>query len=533
MVNEALFCKRLLYLEWVQGEFAHNYFTADGAAVHARVDEEVALGGVDKPYKATSVWISSDALGVTAKIDTVEVDGGRVRVVEYKRGKTPDIPEGAYLPERAQVCLQVLLLRERGYDVEGADIYFAGSKRRVEIAITDELITETMTAIVTARQVCSDKKSPAPLVDSPKCVGCSLSSICLPDEVNASGEAGAGATIDGEIRRVHPLRDDRLPLHIQAQGARVGLSDDRIVVRDKKGEIASARIVHTSGVSIYGNAQISTQALRALMSEGIPVSFFTTGGWFCGRAAGHDSKNVDVRIAQFKTFADEGAALALARTVVATKIKNSRTMLRRNGEGDLDLMARLAADALGALSVESLLGIEGAAARAYFAGFSSMLKTELGFVIDGRSRRPPTDPVNALLSFGYALLVKDVTAACAQVGLDPMLGFYHRPRFGRPALALDLMEEWRSIVVDSAVISAVNGGEIEKSGFVISAGAVQMSPEVKKAFTHAYERRLDLVSTHPVFGYKISCRRALEVQARLLSRVLLGELNAYPAFEAR
>ena len=159
-------------------------------------------------------------------------------------------------------------------------------------------------------------------------------------------------------------------------------------------------------------------------------------------------------------------------------------------------------------------------------------KVEPAFELDGRNRRPPRDPVNAMLSFAYSLLTKEFAVTLETVGLDPMLGFYHQTRFGRPSLALDLMEEFRPIVADSVVVGVVNNGVLKpddsrgSTGVAIAAGG-------KKKFIEAYERRMDQLVTHPVFGYRISYRRVIEVQARLLGRLLLGEIEAYPSFRTR
>jgi CRISPR-associated protein Cas1 len=168
-----------------------------------------------------------------------------------------------------------------------------------------------------------------------------------------------------------------------------------------------------------------------------------------------------------------------------------------------------------------------------------MLKQEdeegspFAFDFTARQRRPPRDPVNALLSLGYSLLTKDLTIACAAVGFDPMIGFYHQPRFGRPALALDLMEPFRPLIVDSAVLQAVNTRMVSEKSFLRVAASVALTPEGRRAFFQAYEARMDTLITHPLFGYRISYRRLLEVQARLLGRYLEGALPEYPVFVTR
>lgn len=584
MVNEVLYCERLAFLEWVQGEWADNAFTVEGKHVHRRADAPGGklpppmTGGRAKeelPYRARSVWLSSEAFGVTAKIDIVEGDStGRVVPIEYKRGTVPDTADGAYAPERAQLCVQALLLREHGYVCDDAAIYFAGSRRRVSIPITEELTALTLAAVARAREIASSLEAPAPLDDSPKCNGCSLVGICLPDELNllrrlrgeppldpeidrldaddgglegalepdpwglAPKEAAASEGPADGLRRLHPSRDDRVPVYVQDPRSQIRLSGGRLVITGKDGAV-HARIMNTSQVAIYGNAQISTQALRALLERGIPISFHTGGGWLVGRAVGTESKNVELRLAQYRAASDPEFCLMVARELVASKVKNCRTLLRRNHANPdsvaLGQLKQLARKASGAEALDVLLGIEGSAARVYFGAFCGMFKG-VGldrFDLDGRNRRPPRDPVNALLSFAYSLLTKDFHQTIGAVGLDPLLGFLHQPRFGRPALALDLMEEFRPIIADSVVISAVNNGVVDRGSFVFTAGACNLVLPARRKVIEAYERRMDQLVRHPVFGYRISYRRVLEVQARLLGRVVLGELDQYPTFVVR
>jgi len=189
-----------------------------------------------------------------------------------------------------------------------------------------------------------------------------------------------------------------------------------------------------------------------------------------------------------------------------------------------------------AQSLEELLGIEGTAARRYFSEFRGMLKTDGAspdFDFDGRNRRPPKDPVNALLSLAYAMLAREWTVTLHAVGLDPFLGFYHQPRYGRPALALDVMEEFRPLIADSVVLTAINNGEVRSEDFIRRMGSVALTPEGRRRFIETYERRMSQEITHPVFGYQVSYRRILEVQARLLGRYLCGEIPEYPSFTTR
>jgi len=179
------------------------------------------------------------------------------------------------------------------------------------------------------------------------------------------------------------------------------------------------------------------------------------------------------------------------------------------------------------------LGIEGAAAEAYFSCLDGMLKNTQVFSFQNRNRRPPKDPVNAVLSYLYGILAKDLFSTLLAVGFDPYLGFYHQPRYGRPALALDMMEEFRSLIADSTAITLFNKEELTEKDFIKTGIGISLKPEAKKKVVGGYERRIQTEITHPIFGYKVSYCRVLEVQARLLSRVLSGELKAYPAFVTR
>lgn len=579
MVNEVLYCERLAYLEWVQGEFVDNHFTVEGRHAHRRADrpggklpeaagaDEVDGPEREGPVRARSVWLSSARLGLTAKVDVVEGDGdGSVVPVEYKRGAVPDVPHGAYLPERAQVCAQALLLREHGYRCEQGAIYFAKSRRRVAVPITGELVAATQAAIVRAQELAAQSTPPPPLVDSPKCYGCSLSEICLPDEVSLlrrlRGEpeladdgpdtglegpldpdpwqlAGPEPQPDARVRRLYPARDDRVPVYVLDPRSRLRLSGRELVITGPEGAV-SARLSNTSQVVVIGNAQITTQALRALFEAGIEVTFLSGGGWLLGRATGVASNNIELRMQQHRRADDASFCLQQARAFVVAKIKNSRTMLRRNVPAPdavvYSQLSQLARRAGRAEALQALLGIEGAAARVYFSAFTAMLKQPDGlgtFDFESRNRRPPRDPINALLSFAYSLLTRELVHATAGVGLEPLLGFYHQPRFGRPALALDLMEEFRPIVADSVVVTAINTGVVGARDFVVAAGSCNLTAAARRRVVAAFERRMDDEITHPWFGYRISYRRVLEVQARLLCRVISSELGTYPAFTTR
>ena len=234
MLNELAYCPRLFHLEWVQGEWADNVETVEGTHVHRRVDRPTAAGLVDagdsQPEVIRSVYLSDDALGMVAKIDLAEVHGQWVVPVDFKRSRAPKVPEGAYEPERVQLCAQGLLLRAHGYNCDRGYLYFAGSHRRVEIAFDEALVARTLSLRDEAVRV-AEGPIPEPLVDSPKCPRCSLVGICLPDEVNML--AGVEAR---PPRRIIPPKEDGLPLHVCTQGARMTKDGHELVIKTPDGD---------------------------------------------------------------------------------------------------------------------------------------------------------------------------------------------------------------------------------------------------------------------------------------------------------
>jgi CRISPR-associated protein Cas1 len=451
------------------------------------------------------------------------------------------VAEGAYEPERVQLCAQGLVLRENGFDCDEGVIYFAKSKERVTIPFDEALVRRTKELIEDLRGVTQQEGMPPPLEGSPKCVRCSLAGICLPDEVHLLKEMEAeGKEKAGAARKLVPTRDDQLPIYVVGQGETVRRRGDRLEFWSRDGKVGDARLREVAQLSLYGGVEITSPALAELLQRGVPVCHFSFGGWFYGISQGTVHKNVELRINQFDWAKSKDRSLEMARRFVSGKIRNCRTLVRRNDPDTkkskevLSALNRLAKEADEAENVESLLGIEGAAAQAYFSRFDGLLKSQAGvFSFENRNKRPPKDPANAVLSYLYGILVKDVFVTLLAVGFDPYLGFYHRPRYGKPALALDMMEEFRPLVADSTAITLFNNGELSEKDFVRRGVGVSMTPKGKRTVVSGYERRMSSEITHPIFGYKVSYRRVLEVQTRLLARVISGEIEEYPPFCTR
>lgn len=540
MLNEFAYCPRLCYIEWVQGEFADSVDTVDGRFQHRRVDAGTGkLPEEHEPIHARSVHLSGPEVGITCRIDLLEGEGKQVTPVDYKRGEAPDILEGAYEPDRVQLCAQGLVLRENGFVCDEGVAYFVRSKKKVQVRLDEALVRRTKELLSNLRAVAASGEMPPPLEDSPKCFRCSLAGICLPDEVNLLREGEAEEDVaKGKVRRLLPARDDQIPVYVVGQGNTVRKKGERLEIWSREGKVSEARIMETSQLCLYGGVEITTPAMVELMQRGVPVIHYSYGGWFQGICLGMTHKNVELRMRQFQCATSPRRAIAIARSMISGKIKNCRTLVRRNDPGVprelLALMAKLAKDAESASSSESLLGIEGAAAEAYFSRFDHLLKGGAeGFSFENRNKRPPKDPVNAVLSYLYGILVKDLFVTLLAVGFDPYLGIYHRPRYGRPALALDMMEEFRPLVADSTAVTLFNNGELSKKDFIRAGFGISLTPEGKKKVVGGYERRMETEITHPIFGYTVSYRRVLEVQARLLARVIAGEIRAYPAFCTR
>ncbi|NPV63057.1 MAG: CRISPR-associated endonuclease Cas1 [Methanotrichaceae archaeon] len=537
MLNEFAYCPRLCYLEWIDAEFVDNADTVDGRFQHRQVDANADPVPEEEAVHARSVFLTGEKVGLTCRIDLLEGDGKKVTPVDYKRGEAPDIPVGAYEPDRVQLCAQGLVLRENGFDCQEGSIYFVRSKKRVPVVFDKALVKRTRELISDLRKVAEKRQIPPPLEESPKCNRCSLAGICLPDEVNLLKEMESKREPKGIIRRLLPARDDATPVYVVGQGHSIRKKGDRLEIWSKGGKTSEARLREISQLNLYGNVEITTPAAVDLMQRGVPVLHFSHGGWFRGISAGHTHKNVELRIRQFQWAADRKKSLSIARLLISGKIKNCRTQVRRNDPEQsakaLETLEKLSKDARNASSIEKLLGIEGAAAEAYFARLDSLLKSDQGFTFQNRNRRPPKDPVNAVLSYLYAILAKEMFVTLLAVGFDPYLGFYHQPRYGRPALALDMMEEFRPIIADATAITLFNKGELSEKDFIKTGIGVSLTPKAKKKVIGGYERSIGAEITHPLFGYTVSYRRILEVQARLLSRILTGEIREYPAFLRR
>lgn len=551
-VAEFAYCPRLFYLMEVEGIHLPNTDTEQGNLVHRRVNRPSAEASpapddkqVDdgRPHVARSLTLTSPKLGLTATLDLAELEGTVAIPVEYRKGRPrhplhavpddpgeeePAPPEAEPWPtDRVQVGLQAILLEEAGYTVHEAVLYYAAEKLRLRIPVDAALREEALRTFNSAREIAAAKRRPLPLINDPRCLRCSLQPICLPDEVN---QQRARDESPGP-RRIWPTRDDALHVVAQQDGARIGVNGFALKLTDREGhETRKIPIAGLESLAILGGLQISTQALHALADRNIPVAFMSSAGRLVAMVDPLDSVSADIRRAQVRGFDQPARCLDLARALVSAKIINQRVLLQRNHAAPADMLLEdllHQADAgRDAQSLDALRGHEGQAAAIYFDQFAGMFKSPLAaeFDANGRQRRPPPDPINAVLSFGYTMLTHECVSALRLARLEPTLGAFHTCRPGRPALALDLMEPFRPLIADSVAVSCFNRGELTEGHFLRTAAGCALTDSGRRAFFGAWGRRMDTEVTHPVFGYKLSYRRMLMLHARMIAAWLLDEV---------
>ncbi|MBI5383503.1 MAG: CRISPR-associated endonuclease Cas1 [Verrucomicrobia bacterium] len=489
--------------------------------------------------------------------------------------------------DRVQVGLQVLLLEEAGYTVPRAVLYYAEVKLRLDVPVDDTLRADARACLAAAQRTAEAGQRPPPLVNDSRCARCSLQPFCLPDELNyLKAEGDEEAEPARPPRKLWPPRAEGEHVIVQKYGARVGVRGESLRVTDNEGRVLKELpLAGVESVYLLGHVQITSQAVAMLAEKGVPVAWLSAAGRLQAVTDPLDSVSATVRRAQVLRLEDPVMRLELARTLITAKIQNQRTLLMRNakppttaeradtagatdlpphpiplplgggegarraGEGNASALSTSAADsgidgrasleravvemshhaaaAAKASDLEVVRGHEGQAAALYFAHLPGTFKDQeiaAEFAKHGRDRRPPPDPVNACLSFAYAMLTHECIAALRLARLEPSLGGFHRSKPGRPALALDLMEPFRPLIADSLALAAFNRGELGAGHFFRSAAGCVFTDTGRRAFFSCYDRRMNAEVTHPAFGYRLTYRRMLGLHARLIAAWLLGEV---------
>ena len=326
-------------------------------------------------------------------------------------------------------------------------------------------------------------------------------------------------------------------LYITQDDAFIGKTDERLTVKANKQTLQDIPLIKLDGVVVLGRATVSPAVVIELLERKIPLSFLTHTGRYLGRLEPELTKNIFVRSAQWKAIAPSEPATHIVQGFIRGKLKNYRNTLLRGQreypELDFEKALTQVEQAITPLdrttSIDSLRGLEGSGSAAYFGCFNRLIRVD-DFQFEARRRRPPTDPVNALLSLGYSLLRHDIQSAVNLIGFDPYLGYLHTQRYGRPSLALDLMEEFRPLVVDAVVLSALNRKAIAPADFTTEplSNAVSLTPEGLRIFLRLYELKKQSKFKHPVLQTQCTYQESFEIQARLLAKYLMAEIDKYP-----
>ena len=330
-------------------------------------------------------------------------------------------------------------------------------------------------------------------------------------------------------------------LYITQDDVFIGKTDERLYVKSKERKLQDVPLIHLDGVVVFGRATISPAALAELLQRKIPLIFLTEQGKYLGKLEPALTKNIFVRNAQWKVAGETPQAIHVVQGFIRGKLKNYRSSLsqtqREHSEvnlvGAIAQIDRAIAKLDQAQNIDSLRGLEGAGSAAYFGVFNQLIRAE-GFIFKPR-HRPATDPVNSLMNFGYTLLRDNVESAINIVGFDPYLGYLHVQRYGRIGLAFDLMEEFRPLVVDNTILNAINRRILTPNDFTVEplSNVVRLSEAGKKQFLTLFEKKKQSKFKHPVLGRQCTYQEAFEIQARLLAKYLMGEIDKYPPLVLR
>lgn len=547
------YCERLFFLEEVERVRLADERVYAGRTLHVEIER-------DESDEVFNLSFESEKFGLIGRVDCVRKRDGQVIPYEHKRGKAARSGEGkaeTWASDRLQIIAYCLLVEENlGRTILEGRVRYHADNATVRVAVDEQARTDFQRHLERAKSLQTSIERPPVAANERLCVKCSLAPVCLPEEARLAerileeekGRKGEEETDvsqsqipnpKSQIERLFPAIDDRQILHILTNGAKVGRKGDRLEVWSPETEEKQAYPVQEIGqVVIHGFAQISTQALRLCAERNLGVHWVGYGGRYMGAwTSGQGS--VQRRIRQYAALTDQNFCLALAKRLVEAKIKMQLGFLLRASretgreiedvQTSISNIRKLLSPLHRTESIDSLRGFEGMVGAHYFKALPHLVSEEAGEAMkpDGRNRRPPKDRCNALLSYGYALLLKDITNAILVVGLDPSLGFYHTPRSQAHPLALDLMEIFRVTLVDLPVIGSINRRQWDETeDFQIAGKQVWLSDSGRKKFIQIYERRKADGWKHPVIGYSLSYARHLELEVRLLEKEWTDQLSS-------
>jgi CRISP-associated protein Cas1 len=535
-IHALAYCPRLFYLEEVEELYTQDAAVFAGRRLHVELEKKE-----DEEWE--ELFLESEILGLRGKVDALRTRDGQTIPYEHKRGKASrdehKQPQ-AWESDRLQILAYAYLLESAlGITIPEGRIRYHADNVLVHVPLDEKGKLEVKAAIARAIALRASPCRPPVTENERLCTRCSLAPVCLPEEARLAHDR------EWQPVRLFPKDDDRQVVHILEPGTCVGRTGEQIKIskRNQPVEIIPAKQI--GQVVLHSFSQISTQALHFCTQQGIGVHFISGGGRYIGSFDTRQG-SIQRRIRQYEALSDRDRCLTLAKQLVSCRAAGQRKFLMR-GQRGMENIPESLQTAIAKMkvmlkkvpqmqSLDALLGIEGNLAALYFQALPHLLvetvPVEMRF--DGRNRRPPKDRFNALLSFGYALLLKDVVNGILTVGLEPALGFYHQPRTQAPPLGLDLLEIFRVPLVDLPIVGSINRGQWNAvEDFEVRGEQVWLNDAGRRKFIDLYERRKQESWKHPVLGYSLTYRRLFELEVRLLEKEWNGEAGLFGQFVLR
>jgi CRISPR-associated protein Cas1 len=532
-LHSLLYCERLFYLEEVEEIRVADESVYAGRRLHEELSADEG--------ETVSLVLESDEIGLKGKVDCLRRRNGQLIPYEHKRGRarTGDDGPEAWPSDRLQVYAYTMLLEEHtGTTIEEARIRYHADNVTVRVAVDEPAREKVHWAIERVHELRRSVERP-PVTDNEKlCLRCSLAPVCLPEEERLAKDP------EWDPVRLFPKDKERQTIHVTDHRARVTRSGDTLSIIKGDNTKETLPIRSVGEVVLHGHAQITAQAIHLCAHQEVGVHWITGGGRYIGSIAAGASP-VQRRIRQYEALREPGLSFRLAKKLASARSTSQlgfllRASRERGRSSEIDEVIRGIRGALRTMSqaegIDALRGFEGEAGRLYFFGLPALLREDLDkrLRFNGRNRRPPKDCFNALLSFGYALLLRDVMQAILAVGLEPAFGFYHRPRSAAHPLALDLMELFRVPLWDMPLVASINRRQWNPEGDFTYAGVqVWLSANGRKKAIEVYERRKEDEWRHPVTGYSLSYARLIELECRLLEKEWSGQPGLFARMRLR
>lgn len=538
-LHALLYCERLFYLEEVEEIRVSDANIYAGRRLHL---ERLPLD--DETPEHRSLEVSSEPWGLIGKVDAVRKRDGAWVAYEHKKGRCRRGEENeplAWPSDRIQVIAYAVLVEEQlGEPVRQARVRYHADNVTAFIDVDDTARSDLRTAVTRARELRKTTQRP-PVTDNERlCVKCSLAVVCLPEEERLLSDGNG----EEPTPRLFPSNRERHTLHVTSPKARIGRSGESLQVQTEDGK-EKVPIEQIDSVLVHGYGQVSTQALHLCSYRGVAVIWLSYGGRFVAGTSASPGR-VQQRIRQYQALSKPDFCLELSRRTVHAKVESQLRYLLRASRGDsanrqaiqqsLDRIRDALCKAPEATNIDSLRGLEGIAAKAYFAALPSLLssRSDPQMIPNGRSKHPPEDRFNVLLSFGYGMLFSLVHRTLLAVGLEPSLGFFHQPRSAAPPLVLDVVEIFRVPLVDMPTIGSVNRGQWDaEADFTVAADHIWLSDDGRKKAIGLFEERLNESYKHPFTGQSLAYARIVELEARLLEKEWTGAPGAFARMRMR